>query len=96
MADFNITQRVGEKLDWALDWRPFLGGASMISATFTSELVAGPGGYTLTDFENDGNRTGITIQGFSAETIFNVVITVEPSSNTDLEPAKEIEVYISG
>ncbi len=96
MADFQITQRVGEVLDWALDWRPFLGGASMISATFTSELVAGEGGYTLTDFENDGNKTGLTIQGFAAETIFRIVISVEPSSNTDLLPAKDIEVYISG
>ena len=96
MADFQITQRVNEVLDWALDWRPFLGGASMISATFTSELVAGDGGYTLTDFENDGNKTGITIQGFAAEMIFNITIYVEPSSNTDLSPVKEIEVYISG
>src|SRR5262245_3217361 len=95
MADFQVTQRVGAKLDYALDWRPWLGGASMISATFTSEHVAGDGGYTLTDFENDGNKTGLTIQGFGAETIFNIVITIEPSSDTDLEPQKVIEVYIS-
>lgn len=96
MADFQISQPVNEKLDHALDWRPFLGGASMISASFTSRLVAGDGGYTLTDFENDGNKTGITIQGFAAETIFVIRIVVEPSSNTAIAPVQEIEVYISG
>lgn len=96
MADFQLTQRVNEKLDWALDWRPFLGGASMISASFTSQLVAGAGGYTLTGFENDGNKTGISIQGFAAETIFVITIVVEPSSNTTIAPVQEIEVYISG
>lgn len=93
MADFQLTQRVGVELDWALDWRPYLGGASAISATFT--ILDNDGALTMTAQENDGNKTGFTIQGFAAERIYHVSVSIVPSSNAGIDPEQVVEVYIS-
>ena len=94
MSDFRIQQRAGERLDYALDWRPWLVGSSMVTMSMTVQCR--DGWLTLSGEELDGNKTGFAIVGLVAGSVYTVTVAACTSAGSGIVPDRTIEVYISG
>ncbi len=87
---FHAQQSVGELLDWSLDYRPFLNGATALSSSWSVAPATGMtlSGATMTD--------GVATIFVSSDQQGQIFVVKNTMTTSDEVKVSEIEFYISG
>jgi hypothetical protein len=90
---FQIEQRSAETLDWAIDYRRWLG----LLTIATSSWECSPTGMSpivLTETLIDNGHTGVTIHGGDSGGIYTLTNTITTAGDETLTYVEKIEIYI--
>jgi hypothetical protein len=91
---FQAEQRSAEILDWAIDYRRWLGSTLTIATSNWTAQPTGMSPIVLTESLIDNGHTGITVHGGDSGGIYTLTNTITTAGDETLTYVETIEFYI--